>query len=192
MADDADSIRAELASVILERDTLRKRVELLEKALYSTLPASGTPYVPPSREHAEATKAERYRRATEALDQLAAEEAKNPEPEPVDGEWLPTPLRLRDPDELHQEARNQIAAIDSVANEILAKQPYPCDACGQGIVSPQTGPGRYVLYRRGKGVELPESVPIPTCGSCGEMAIDERTTRLITAIGRAWWWDRQG
>jgi hypothetical protein len=73
------------------------RVQELEAALYSTLPEPGTPYVPPSEAHEQATRPERYRRLMERLAQIRAEDDVDPEP---DGELVAPRLRLRDTSEL--------------------------------------------------------------------------------------------
>lgn len=56
-----------------------------------------------------------------------------------------------------------------------------CSACGKGVVAPRAGPGRRLPYRTLPALELPATLPIPTCGHCGELWLDARTTRKVEA-----------
>jgi hypothetical protein len=56
-----------------------------------------------------------------------------------------------------------------------------CHACGTGRVRRLKRPGRHVPYWTLPALEIPASVAIPTCDSCGAEWIDRETARAIDA-----------
>lgn len=54
-----------------------------------------------------------------------------------------------------------------------------CSSCGKGAVEPVQKPGRRMRFRNFKALELPASLAIPTCNSCGEEWIDAGTTEAL-------------
>ena len=59
--------------------------------------------------------------------------------------------------------------------------PVRCVNCGEGEISPRTAPGRTASYKNMSGLELPESLPIPTCDACGEQWINRTTAQAMDA-----------
>jgi DNA-binding transcriptional regulator YiaG len=54
-----------------------------------------------------------------------------------------------------------------------------CGECGKRAVEPAAVPGRRSPFRNFPALELPESLAIPTCSSCGAEWIDRETARQI-------------
>jgi hypothetical protein len=56
-----------------------------------------------------------------------------------------------------------------------------CHECGIGQIQPQARAGRFARYKNLMSLEIPESLPIPTCDNCGAEWLDERTAKDIDA-----------
>lgn len=54
-----------------------------------------------------------------------------------------------------------------------------CGECGKRAVEPTAVPGRRSPFRNFPALELPESLAIPTCSSCGAEWIDREIARQI-------------
>ena len=54
-----------------------------------------------------------------------------------------------------------------------------CSSCGKGAVEPLRKHGRQMTFRNFAALDLPESLAIPTCTSCGEEWLDAETTEAL-------------
>lgn len=54
-----------------------------------------------------------------------------------------------------------------------------CASCGKGHVEPVRKSGRTMVFRNFEKLELPRSLAIPTCSSCGEEWYDSETTKAV-------------
>ncbi len=54
-----------------------------------------------------------------------------------------------------------------------------CATCGKGQVEPLRKSGRTMVFRNFQQLELPESLPIPTCSNCGDEWYDAETTEAV-------------
>jgi len=54
-----------------------------------------------------------------------------------------------------------------------------CPACKKGLIEPVAVAGRRAPFRNIPDLELPATVSIPTCRSCGEEWFDAKTTEAV-------------
>jgi hypothetical protein len=59
-----------------------------------------------------------------------------------------------------------------------------CAACGKGRVVPSAAPGRHFRYQMMPALEIPATLALPTCESCGELWLDARAARKLDAALR--------
>lgn len=61
--------------------------------------------------------------------------------------------------------------------------PELCPDCGGEVVATCKS-GRTRRAYGGKRMEIPSSIPIPTCSTCGAEWMDDATAQALSALGR--------
>lgn len=56
---------------------------------------------------------------------------------------------------------------------------FTCPQCNRGEIQMRAGPHRRMRYRHMPGLELPETLELPTCTACGERWLDAEALRNI-------------